>query len=123
MEPSGLPTSLSGDALAARCGGWPDADLPVIENVAHCVATPVLHFGNDLDDQTPLSWTRSLARALGMEASVVRYQGGGHTAFFQRSQCIAAAMIEYLFTRTVPDGLVCPAMPIGSGPSAAAAAR
>ena len=42
---------------------------------------PILLIGAHFDPNTPLSWTRTLADMLGMERHVVRYQGGGHTAF------------------------------------------
>jgi pimeloyl-ACP methyl ester carboxylesterase len=64
----------------ARCAAWPKGDPPIIKNVKGRVATPILLIGNDFDNATPLSWTRSLARSLGMERSLIRYLGGGHGA-------------------------------------------
>jgi len=86
------------------------------------VDTPILLVGNDFDNSTPLSWTRSLARALGMERSLIRYQGGGHSALTTGNACIASVFEPYLFDLTVPaEGFSCPAQPIQFGAPAAQA--
>jgi pimeloyl-ACP methyl ester carboxylesterase len=58
----------------ALCAHWPQADVPIIRNVERDVDNPILLIGNEFDPLTPLSWTRRLARALGMDRSVVRYR-------------------------------------------------
>jgi hypothetical protein len=101
-----------------RCAAWPTADLPIIKNVKGRVATPMLLIGNDFDNATPLSWTRSLARALGMERSLVRYQGGGHGAATGGSACIGGVVAAYLFDLKVPaEGSSCPGQLISFAPS------
>ncbi|MDQ3252358.1 MAG: alpha/beta hydrolase [Acidobacteriota bacterium] len=115
--------SVSVAAQLAQCSGWPAADLPIIRNVKNRVATPIMLVGNDFDPSTPLNWTRRLARALGMEQSLIRYQGGGHTAVAQFSPCINSALKAYLFDLTIPaEGFSCPAQPIRFNPPAAPAA-
>lgn len=105
----------------ARCAAWPNADVPVIRNVKNRVAVPILLVGNDFDPNTPLSGTRSLARALGMERSLIRYQGGGHTAVGQIA-CIDNAFVAYLFDLTIPaEGFSCPGQPIRFTPPSAQA--
>lgn len=103
------PYYLAGEV--ARCAAWPSSDTPVIRNVAHELKTPVVFVGNDFDPATPLTWTRSLAHALGMERNVIRYQGGGHGAYLTKGNtCIDTAIEPYLFDlRLPPEGMVCPA--------------
>ena len=99
-----------------RCAAWPKADPPIIQNVKGRVDTPILLIGNDFDNSTPLSWTRSLARALGMERSLIRYQGVGHGVLTKDTACIASVFEPYLFDLTVPaEGFSCPAQPIQFG--------
>jgi pimeloyl-ACP methyl ester carboxylesterase len=103
------PYYLAGEV--ARCAAWPSTDTPVIRNVAHELKTPAVLIGNDFDPATPLSWTRRLAHALGMERNVVRYQGGGHGAYLTKGNtCIDTAIEPYLFDlRLPPEGTICAA--------------
>jgi pimeloyl-ACP methyl ester carboxylesterase len=102
---------------AARCAAWPKGDPPIIKNAKGRVDTPILMIGNDFDNATPLTWTRSLARTLGMERSLIRYQGGGHGAATSGDPCIGGAVAAYLFNLAIPvEGLVCPAQPIPFAP-------
>jgi pimeloyl-ACP methyl ester carboxylesterase len=108
-------------AATAVCASWPKNEVPIIHNVKNQIANPILMIGNDFDPNTPLSWTRSLARALGMERSLVRYQGGGHLAYaVLGNACIDRVGDAYLFDLTLPDeGFTCPARPIRFRPAAA----
>lgn len=102
------PFFISGEA--ARCGAWPPAEPPVIRNVSRRLAVPMLIYGNDYDPATPLSWTRSLARALGMERHLVRYTGGGHGAVTNGDPCIDAISLDYVLDLRLPEeGKTCPA--------------
>jgi pimeloyl-ACP methyl ester carboxylesterase len=104
----------------ALCASWPDADPPQIRNVAREIATPILIVANDFDPNTPLVDARNLAYALGMDKSLLRYEGGGHTAFFKGITCIDQAIETYLIDRQLPlPAYTCPAQPV----SFAAAAR
>jgi hypothetical protein len=96
---------------AARCAAWPASDTPVIRNVAHDLKTPALFVGNAFDPATPLSWTRRLAHAMGMERNVIRYLGGGHGAYLTRGNTCVDALVEpYLFDLHLPaEGTTCPA--------------
>jgi len=105
-------------SATARCTAWPKAEAPLIQNVKNRVSTPILLVGNDFDPNTHLAGTRSLAHALGMDRTIIRYQGGGHTAVGV-SACIDDAVVAYLLNLTVPaEGFSCPAQPIGFGPPA-----
>lgn len=101
------------------CGSWPAADPPHIRDVSHRVERPILILANDFDPNTPLVDARAMAQALGMEQSLLRYEGGGHTAFFKGIGCIDAAANDYLINLTLPPaGATCPAMPVSFGPPA-----
>lgn len=71
-------------ALTAMCSAWPAEDAPIITRLAGRVANPVLLVSTQFDTRTPLSWARSMARTLGMERSLIRYEGGTHSAYFPR---------------------------------------
>jgi pimeloyl-ACP methyl ester carboxylesterase len=102
------PFFVSGEA--ARCAAWPQADEPVIRNVARRLSVPMLIYGNDYDPATPLSWTRSLAKVLGMERHLVRYTGGGHGVVTNGDPCIDALSLAYLLHLRLPaEGTTCPA--------------
>ncbi|MCU0686666.1 MAG: alpha/beta hydrolase [Polyangiaceae bacterium] len=95
---------------AAQCSAWPEADVPRIEKVRGRVKTPVLIVGNDFDNATPIAWSQSLGKALGMEDHVLRYGGGGHTAYAVGVNCVDSAVNDYLITRKLPSsGSVCDA--------------
>jgi len=100
------------------CSAWAPADPPVIRDVRKRVRTPILIIGNDFDSRTPLSSARRLADTLGMERSLVRYTGGGHTAFAKTTACIQETIESYLFDLRVPEeGFACPGRVISFGPS------
>lgn len=85
---------------------------------------PILFFGTDFDPNTPLSWTRSLAFALGNENSIVRYQGGGHTIVTRGTACVGGIVVNYLFNLVVPPkGTACPARLLSFDPPVQAGAR
>lgn len=68
--------------------------------------------GNQFDPTTPLSWTRRLAVALGMDETVFRYEGGGHLAYARRGNAFVDKIGEaYPFDLTLPpDGSAYPAI-------------
>jgi hypothetical protein len=107
--------------LLRTCQAWPAAAPPIFRDVAGKLARPILLVGNDFDPATPRRWARELGRALGMEASVVRYQGGGHTAtrlVFPGVPCVDAVVDRYLVELEVPAaGFACPAAPIVFAPA------
>jgi pimeloyl-ACP methyl ester carboxylesterase len=104
-------------SVVSTCAAWPEADVPSIRPVQQRLANPLLIVGNDFDPNTPLSWTRSLAAALGVEHGIVRYQGGGHTIVTRATPCIGGIVSAYLFNLVVPEeGTACPARPISFAP-------
>jgi pimeloyl-ACP methyl ester carboxylesterase len=106
------PFELAG--LIARCATWPTSDRPVIRDLSKLLPVPVLMVGNDFDPATPLTWTRRLAHAIGMEKYVLRYQGGGHGAYLTTGNtCIDPQVESYLFDRHLPkEGTVCAQQPL-----------
>lgn len=102
---------------AALCSAWPAADPPVIRDVRRRMDVPMLIIGNDFDSRTPLSSARRLADMLGMERSLVRYAGGGHTAFAKTTECVQETIENYLFDLRLPaEGFVCPGRVITFAP-------
>jgi len=99
-----------GIAITA-CSAWPPAHAAPVANLE--TRNPVVLIGNDFDPATPMAWSRNLAAALGPKATLVRYQGGGHTAYLFGSGCVDRAVESYLRDLTVPPaGLTCPAQPL-----------
>jgi pimeloyl-ACP methyl ester carboxylesterase len=105
--------SISIAGQVAGCSSWPAVDVPIIRNVRHELDSRILLVATDFDPATPLAWTRRLAKRLGMEDSIVRYQGGGHIAVRQGSPCMQGVVGAYLFNLALPEeGYTCPAQPI-----------
>jgi pimeloyl-ACP methyl ester carboxylesterase len=106
--------------IVTRCASWPAADVPVIRDVSGLVKNPIVLISNDWDNVTPLASGRRLAHALGMDAHLVRYQGGGHQIYAFGSECIDAAVNGYFIDLVPPSkGLACPALPLDfSAPAA-----
>jgi hypothetical protein len=97
--------------------------VPRIEDVSERVKTPILLVGSDFDNVTPLSFAQSLAKTLGMEKHVLRYQGGGHTIYGLGSACVNNAVNTYLIDRKLPAvGASCAAEPVSFTFPAGAAA-
>jgi hypothetical protein len=68
---------------------------------------------NDFDSRTPMAHAQRLARALGFERNIVRYAGGGHTAFFSTTACVQDTVVDYLVTLRLPrEGFTCPGQPV-----------
>jgi pimeloyl-ACP methyl ester carboxylesterase len=97
---------------AARCGAWPAAETPVIRNLAGELAVPVLLVGSEFDSDAPFPWTKRMAKVLGMERHVVRYQGGGHGIVTKNQSCFAPILADYMFDLRLPrEGTTCAAQP------------
>jgi hypothetical protein len=109
------------EVLLRTCHKWPAADLPIIRDVSRKLEAPIMLVANDYDPATPMNWTRHLARGLGMEGSVIRYQGGGHTATslaLRGVPCIDAVALSYLHAQQLPPaGFSCPALPVTWAPA------
>jgi pimeloyl-ACP methyl ester carboxylesterase len=99
--------------FTAPCTAWPASEPVTIKNVRRLVRTPIMTVANDFDSRTPMAHARRLARALGFERNIVRYAGGGHTAFFSTTACVQDTVVDYLVTLRLPrEGFTCPGQPV-----------
>ncbi|MBV1781009.1 alpha/beta hydrolase [Paeniglutamicibacter sp. ABSL32-1] len=70
-------------------------------------AAPIVVIGTTGDPATPYEWSQALAEQLA-SASLVTFEGHGHTAYGRSNGCIADAVESYFLEGTVPaDGLTC----------------
>lgn len=70
-------------------------------------AAPIVVIGTTGDPATPYAWSESLAKQL-ESASLVTFEGHGHTAYGRSNGCVSEAVESYLIDGTVPaDGLKC----------------
>jgi pimeloyl-ACP methyl ester carboxylesterase len=99
--------------FTAPCSAWPRSEPVTIRDVHRLVRTPIMIVANDFDSRTPMAHARRLARALGFERNILRYAGGGHTAFFSTTACVQDAVVEYVVTLRLPrEGFACPGRPL-----------
>ncbi|MDN4484131.1 alpha/beta hydrolase [Demequina lignilytica] len=90
------------------CDGWPwEAKEPVTSLEATADAAPILVVGTTNDPATPYSWAESLTERLG-DATLLTYDGEGHTAYGRSNQCIIDAVDGYLVDGEMPvSGTTC----------------
>lgn len=90
-------------AASLGCDGWPwAAKEPVTSLDATADAAPILVVGTTNDPATPYSWAESLTERLG-NATLLTYDGEGHTAYGRSNQCIVDAVDGYLVGGQMPD--------------------
>lgn len=83
------------------CANWPYPDGAERETIAAAGAPPILVVGTTNDPATPYVWAEALADQL--ESGVlVTYNGEGHTGYNKGSECVNAAVDDYLISGTVP---------------------
>ncbi|MEU8809691.1 alpha/beta hydrolase [Streptomyces violaceoruber] len=94
---------------AGWCHDWPVAGQHETAEVSAPDADPVLVVGNTGDPATPYEGARRMADELGKDVGVVlTWQGEGHGAYGNGSDCVDSAVDAYLLKGTVPkDGKVC----------------
>ncbi|MFM7068504.1 MAG: alpha/beta hydrolase [Actinomycetes bacterium] len=104
----GFGTSLGWSLLS--CVDWPRPTNP--NPVPRAPDAPkLLVIGTLGDPATPYEWAQQMTEALG-NATLLTYEGDGHTAFFKGSDCIDAATAAYLIDLRVPAaGTRCTAVP------------
>ncbi|MEV6595870.1 alpha/beta hydrolase [Actinoplanes sp. NPDC051346] len=123
-----MPVSPLAMTSVASCLGWP---LPP-DNPQRALATartgPVLLINARHDPATPHVWAAETARQLGPKATLVTYEGWGHTVY-GRSPCVTTLVDRYLLTVRPPAaGSSCPGVEpkpggVGRRPSHAALLR
>ncbi|MEU1667353.1 alpha/beta hydrolase [Streptomyces sparsogenes] len=93
-----------GEALAwaaLNCAYWPVPPTGTPHPLRAKGAAPILVVGTTRDPATPYTWARSLASQL-TSATLLTYDGDGHTAYGRGSACVDTAINTYLLTGTPP---------------------
>lgn len=90
-----------------NCLDWPYKSLRTPTPVEYAGEAPIVVVGTTGDPATPVEWAASLRKQLG-NASLLTWQGEGHTAYGRANSCIEDAVDKYLVDGTVPtDNTVC----------------
>ena len=99
-----------GESLAwglLACADWPAAQEPAIAEITATGSAPILVVGTEHDPATPFDWSRDLSASL-TNSRLLVWQGRNHTAYREGSDCIDAAVDDYLVHGTLPeDGTTC----------------
>jgi pimeloyl-ACP methyl ester carboxylesterase len=98
-----------GESLAwgmLPCADWPASTEPITKATAPG-SNPILVVSTRHDPATPYQWGVQVADEL-ENATLVTYEGKGHTAYGEGSACVDNAVNAYLLKGTVPEkDLVC----------------
>ncbi|MFB6436950.1 alpha/beta hydrolase [Streptomyces sp. NPDC056411] len=86
---------------ALNCAYWPVKPSGTAHRIPAKGADPILVIGTTRDPATPYTWAKALAAQL-TSATLLTYQGDGHTAYGRGSDCIDTAVNAYLLDGTVP---------------------
>ncbi len=92
---------------SAGCEGWPYRADQIVKSVDNArSAAPMLVVGTTNDPATPYAWSESLAEQLG--ATLLTFDGEGHTAYGRSNQCITDAVDGFLVDGVMPPaGVTC----------------
>ncbi|MGC4175429.1 alpha/beta hydrolase [Demequina sp.] len=95
-------------AGSTGCSGWPFHAKEIVTSLDNATSVqPILVIGTTNDPATPYAWAQSLTAQLG-NATLLTYEGEGHTAYGRSNQCIIDAVDGWLVDGTMPDsGTVC----------------
>lgn len=89
------------------CGFWPVPATGKAEKVSAAGAAPIVVIGTTRDPATPYEWAVRLRDQLA-DASLISFDGDGHTAYTRSNTCVDGAVDAYYLKGTVPkDGLSC----------------
>ncbi len=89
------------------CGFWPVKATGAPEKISAKGAAPIVVIGTTRDPATPYEWAVRLRDQLA-DASLVTFDGDGHTAYTRSNKCVDGAVDAYYLKGTVPkDGLRC----------------
>ncbi|MFG2092816.1 alpha/beta hydrolase [Streptomyces sp. NPDC048612] len=86
---------------ALNCAYWPVKPTGTTHRIEAEGAAPILVVGTTRDPATPYTWAKALAAQLS-SATLLTYDGDGHTAYGRGSTCIDRAINNYLLKGTVP---------------------
>ena len=91
-----------------QCSGWQKQRTPIPPETAASSA-PILVVGNLHDPATPYAGAVNLTKELG-RASLLSWNGEGHTSYLEGSTCVDRAVNAYLINKTLPTpNTTCPA--------------
>ena len=89
------------------CGVWPVKATGAPEKITAAGADPIVVIGTTRDPATPYEWSVRLRDQLA-DASLITFDGDGHTAYTRSNSCVDDAVDTYYLKGTVPkDGLRC----------------
>jgi pimeloyl-ACP methyl ester carboxylesterase len=89
------------------CGFWPIKATGTPHEVHAPGAGPIVVIGTTRDPATPYEWAVRLRDQLD-KASLITFDGDGHTAYTRSNSCVDGAVDAYYLKGTVPkDGLRC----------------
>ena len=89
------------------CGYWPVKPTGKPEKITASGADPIVVIGTTRDPATPYEWSVRLRDQLD-DASLITFDGDGHTAYTRSNSCVDSAVDAYYLDGTVPrDGLRC----------------
>lgn len=90
------------------CANWPVPEAGGLDSYTAKGAAPIVVIGTTNDPATPYAWSESLTATLGDSATLLTYEGEGHTAYGRSNDCILDAVDAYLVDGTVPaEGTRC----------------
>ncbi|UZX01929.1 alpha/beta hydrolase [Arthrobacter sp. CDRTa11] len=89
------------------CVDWPYRSVRTPAPVDYTGESPIVVIGTTGDPATPVEWAASLRKQL-ENASLLTWEGEGHTAYGRSNSCIGDAVDAYLVEGKVPaDNTVC----------------
>ncbi|MEV8506163.1 alpha/beta hydrolase [Actinoplanes sp. NPDC051475] len=110
-----MPVSPLALESVTGCLGWPLPPDNAQRVLAPARTGPVLLINARHDPATPYAWARTVAAQLGPRATLVTYDGWGHTVY-GRSDCVTTAVDRYLLTVRPPAaGTSCPGVEPAAG--------
>lgn len=91
----------------SNCKDWPYQSSRTPAPVEYQGSAEIVVIGTTGDPATPVEWASSLRKQLG-KASLLTWQGEGHTAYGRSNDCIGNAVDSYLVDGKTPaDNTVC----------------
>jgi pimeloyl-ACP methyl ester carboxylesterase len=100
---------LFGDYLAwsdFSCTYWKTPATGKPHGIVSPGSSKILVVGTLNDPATPYAWSKNLTKQLS-DATLLTFDGDGHTAYMQGSKCIDQVVDNYFLTGTAKAGVVC----------------
>ena len=89
------------------CQDWPHKNVRTPAPVEYTGESPIVVIGTTGDPATPVEWASSLRKQLG-NATLMTWEGEGHTAYGRANSCLEDPVDRYLVSGEVPaDNTVC----------------